>query len=180
MADIIIEHDNNIILLEDNLKANYNNINELFLLYKHFMKFIRLLQIYEINRWLLLKEQYKELKIKIKKNKDFYQNILKKYETVYKYLSCDDIEINNNRINNLKSMIDSNNFYMYNLQKEHKFISNKSNQFIKNNNIYKTNNINNQVKNAINHHYDMINYIKKINNDYKSIKTRIKQILAFI
>lgn len=175
MEEKIMQHTNNILLLEENLKANYNNINQLFLLYKEFMKFIRLLKIYEINRWLLLKQQYKELKIIIKKNKRLYKTVLKNYQNIYTYLSCDDIEINNNKLNNLKLLIDNNTFYMYNLQKEHKFISNKLIRFIKNATIYKTSIINIMIVDMINNHYNKIKYIKKINNDYKVIKNKIKQ-----
>ena len=177
MKESIPQHNENIILLENNLHNNYNNINELFILYKDFINFIRLIKIYEINRWLILRMQYKELKNNITKNKKLYNNILKNYEILYTFMSTDDIETNNNKINNLKLSIDNNNYYMYNLQKEHKFISNKLITFIRNNSIYKINNINNEIKNIINNHYDKINNIKKINNYYKIIKYKIKNCL---
>jgi len=178
--DNIIKHTNNIILLQDKLKASYNDINELFSLYKDFMKFIRLIKIFEHIKWISLKEKYKELRINIKSNKILYYTILRNYETLYKYLSVDEIEINNNTINNLKETLETNNFYMYNLQKEHKFITNKCMQIIRNNSLYKTYKINIEIQNLLNENYRKIIYINKINNEYKIIKNKIKQIVYII
>jgi hypothetical protein len=171
----IIQYNNNLILLENNIKTDYANINNLFLLYKEFIKFIILLKIYELNRWQILKKKYKELKNIIRKNKLFYSSLLKNYEIIYKYMVTDEIENNNNKINQIKSLIDNNNYYLYNLQKEHKFTSIKLLNFIKDTKIYKINYIHNDIKNIINHHYDKINYIKKIINNYNIIKKKIKQ-----
>jgi hypothetical protein len=177
----IFSHTTNIILLEDKLKTNYNSINELFLLYKDFMKFIRLLKIVELEKWELLKLKYKELKLNIKSNKQLYNTILKNYdEIIYKYIEKNAIEINNNKINKLKETLDTNNFHMYNLQKEHKFISNKFIQLKKNNNIYKTNKINFEIQSLLNEHYRKNININKINNNYKVIKNKIKQIIRLI
>jgi sulfur relay (sulfurtransferase) DsrF/TusC family protein len=172
--DKINQFNDYIVLLKDNMATNLNNINELNLLYKDFIKFIKILSIYEINKWQLLKNKYNELKIKIKNDKSLYNKIIRLYETIYTYFENSEIDCNNNKINNLKQLIDNNIFYLYNLQKEHRFISCKLLNITKDNRIYKTNIINHLIKDNIMNHYDKIIMMKKYNNDYKNIKNKIK------
>jgi hypothetical protein len=160
--------------LTDNMATNLNKINELYSLYKEFVKFIKTLNIYEINRWQLLKDEYKQLKIKIKNDKSLYNKIIRLYETIYTYFDKDEIDNNNNKINHLKQLIDNNNYYLYNLQKEHRFISCKLLNITRDNRIYKTNIINHLIKDNIMNHYDKIIILKKYNNDYKNIRNKIK------
>ena len=136
-----------------------------------FIHFIDTMNLYELYRWNTLKVEYNNVKKIFNVNKKLYRKLSELYGDVISYYTEDMITKYNNMMKNIGNMNEDMMYTFIQLKKKHKDVYHKSYQYIKNENIIKVENINENNKDVLLDLYQ--NYIdsKFINKMIASHKT---------
>ena len=156
------------------IKKNIKNIKKLLKTINKLMKIINMLNIFNINNWLLIKKEYNKIKKKITKDKKLYNNIIKLYNKIITYYTDDELNNLNTTINNIYNLNQSMLYNFIILRKNYNNIKIKIINYYKNNNIMKINNINDIDINITN---NLINTINIIDNELYLLKKQKAKLI---
>lgn len=172
--DILIKK---IIYAEYTLSNNTTEINQIFENHNEFIHFAELMKLYEIYKWKKLKLNYLNIKKKTNLDKKVYWQIIKLYSNIVSYFSQDEINNISNKIRKIQSENDSMIYNYTLLQKKHRDILNKCKYLIKNKQIIKIYEINDDIQPLIKNLYENYNNIKITNKKVILLKNNKSNIL---
>ena len=155
----LIEIPNNLTIIKINLEKHFNFIN-----------FVDSVKIYEIYKWTKLKEEYNKIKKKINIDKKLYPQIIKIYGIINSYYTVEETECKNKII---KKINEDNILLLIQLEEIKKIHNNiiiKCKYYIRNINIIKINQENNEYDILIKKLYEIHSNLKKVSTELKILK----------
>jgi len=161
---------NSLIEIANNIKIINNIINK----HKNFINFTELIKIYEIYKWVILKEEYINIKKNVTINKKFHIQIIKIYGTVNNYYNIEEQEDKNKIIKKINNDTDLLIIEWDQLKKIHHDILVKNMNNIRNIKIIKINQKDIKYNKLIEELYEIFYKIKENKFKLKTLKTQYK------
>lgn len=115
------------------IECNTTIVTTIIKTHEDFVSFCETLNIFELERWDKIKEDYNNIKKKVNKDKKIYKSIVKLYSDIINYYTTENIANYNKLIKNIMDLNDMMVYCFMRLQKIHKDVNIAH---YKNNNIY--------------------------------------------